>query len=114
MSSWLIIGTILITLLLVVPFFLMKPTEMASDNPTGNDVVKWNDEIKDTFPTEVYIMPFIVEAKEGDMLTRKNLYELYHNEQALRESNLSPYLYLFDDKRRRRRHKINYVTISRP
>ncbi len=92
-SPWLIIGTVVVTLLLVLPLFLMKPTEMASDNPTGSDVVRWNEEIKDKFPSEVYHIPFIVEAREGDMLTQKNLYELYENEQALRESALSPFLY---------------------
>ncbi len=92
-SPWLILGTLVITLLLIPPLFLMKPTGTASDNPTGSDVVKWSEEIKDKFPSEVYTIPFIVEAKEGDMLTQKNLYELYQNEQALRESALSPFLY---------------------
>ncbi len=92
-SPWLIIGTLVVTLLLIFPLSQMKPTEMASDNPTGSDVVKWTEEIQDKFPSEVYHMPFIVEAREGDMLTQKNLYELYQNEQALRESALSPFLY---------------------
>jgi len=92
-SIWLIVGTVVITLLLVFPLVYMKPTEMASDNPVQSDVVKWNEEIKDTFPSEVYYMPFIVEARDGDMLTQKNLHELYQNEQALRESTLSPFLY---------------------
>ena len=92
-SSWLIFGVIVITALLVIPLFLMQPTESASDNPTGSDVVKWYQEIGDTFPSEVYTMPFIVEADNGDMLTRDNLYELYKNEQALRDGSLSPFLY---------------------
>ena len=92
-SSWLILGTVVITLLLFLPLLLMSPTEIASDNPTGSDVVQWNEEIKDEFPSEVYVMPFIVEARDGDMLTQQNLYELYQNEQALRESSLSPFLY---------------------
>ena len=92
-SRWLVIGTIVITLLLLAPLSLMKPTEIASDNPTGNDVVRWNEEIKDRFPSEVYAMAFIAEAQDGDMLTQKNLYELYQNEQALRTSSLSPFLH---------------------
>jgi hypothetical protein len=91
-SPWLIIGTLVITVLLVYPLSQMKPTEMASDNPTGNDVVKWSEEIQDKFPSEVYYIPFIVEARESDMLTQKNLHELFQNEQALRESALSPFL----------------------
>ncbi len=68
-SPWLIIGTIVITLLLLFPLLQMKPTEMASDTPLGSDAVKLHEEIQDKFPSEVYHMPFIVEAREGDMLT---------------------------------------------
>ena len=72
-SPWLIVGTVVITLLLLLPLFLMKPTEMASDNPLTSKVVQLSDEIKDRFPSEVYTMFFIVEARDGDMLTRDNL-----------------------------------------
>jgi predicted RND superfamily exporter protein len=104
-SSWLIMGTLVVTLLLLLPLLLMPPTEIASDNPTGSDVVKWSEEIKDEFPSEVYVMPFIVEAKDGDMLTQQNLYELYQNEQALRDSNLSPFLH-------RRYSEVSGVTLE--
>ncbi len=89
-SAWLIIGTVVITLLLLLPLSLMKPTELASDNPTGSDIVRWSEEIKDRFPSEVYAMLFIAEARDGDMFTQKNLYELFQNEQELRASALSP------------------------
>ncbi len=92
-SAWLIVGTVVITLLLLLPLFLMKPTELASDNPAGSDVVKWSEEIKDRFPSEVYTMLFIAEARDGDMFTQKNLYELFQNEQELRTSALSPFLH---------------------
>ncbi|MFC2058720.1 RND family transporter [Chloroflexota bacterium] len=92
-SLWLIVGTVVITLLLLLPMNLMKPTELASDNPTVSDAVRWSEEISDKFPPEVYTMPFIAEAWDGDMLTQKNLNELYQNEQALRASSLSPFLY---------------------
>ncbi len=92
-SWWLILGTIIITLLLIVPLMLMQPTEIASDNPTVSDVVRWNEEIRDIFPSEVYVMPFIVEARDGDMLTQPNLYELYQHEEELRSGSLSPFLY---------------------
>ncbi len=104
-SSWLIVGTVAVTLLLFLPLLLMPPTEIASDNPTGSDVVKWSEEIKDEFPSEVYVMPFIVEARDGDMLTQQNLYELYQNEQALRDSSLSPFLY-------RRYNEVTGVTLE--
>lgn len=92
-SRWLIIGTVVITLLLIYPLFFMQPAETASDNPVSSDVVKWSEEVKENFPSEVYTMPFIVEAEDGDMLTQKNLYGLYKNEQALRKSRLNPLLY---------------------
>jgi predicted RND superfamily exporter protein len=92
-SGWLIIGVLVITALLVIPLVWMQPDETASDNPLGSDVVKWYEEVGDIFPSEVYTMPFLVEADDGDMLTRDNLYELYLNEQALRDGPLSPFLY---------------------
>ena len=90
---WIIIGTLVITALLFIPLYAMTPTERASDNPTESDFVKLDKHIQDTFPTAVYDMWFIVEAKDGDMLTQKNLYELLLREQALKDSNLSPFLY---------------------
>lgn len=92
-SWWIILGTIVITLLLIVPLMLMQPTEIASDNPTVSDVVQWNEEIQDTFPSEVCVMAFMVEARDNDILTRENLYELYQNEEELRSGDLSPFLY---------------------
>jgi len=53
-SPWLIIGTIVITLLLLYPLLQMKPTETAGDTPMGSDAVKWHEEIQDKFPSEVY------------------------------------------------------------
>jgi predicted RND superfamily exporter protein len=92
-SGWLIFGTVAATLLLLLPLFLMKPTEMASDSPTGSDVVRWHEEIENKFPYEIYNMLFIAEASDGDMLTQENLYALLLREQALRTSDLSPLLH---------------------
>ncbi len=92
-SSWVIVGTVVITLLLLLPFFLMAPTENASDSPTGSAIVRLEEQIEDTFSQEIYWMLFIMEGREGDMLTRENLLELYRNEQALKASPLSPFLY---------------------
>jgi predicted RND superfamily exporter protein len=92
-STPFMIVTLAVTLLLLVPLFLMKPTETASDDPVGSDVVRWYEEISERFPSEVYVMPFVVEARDGDMLTRKALFELYRNEEALKASRLSPFFY---------------------
>jgi predicted RND superfamily exporter protein len=92
-SRWLISGTLVITLLLLFPLFLLPPTEIASDNPTGSNVVKLHEEISQKFPYEIYSIPFIVEDKNGDMLTQQSLFELYQKSETLRSSNLKPYLY---------------------
>ncbi|MFC1944021.1 RND family transporter [Chloroflexota bacterium] len=92
-SGWLIVGTVLVTLLLLLPLSMMKPDEIASDNPRGSDVVEWNEEIDDEFSYEVYTLPFIVEAMDGDMLTQRNLYELFLNQAGLREGSLASFLY---------------------
>ena len=92
-SLRIILVTVAVTLLLLLPLFLMKPTETASDNPTGNEVVKLNNELDERFTYETYHMLFIAEARDGDMLTQENLYELYLNEQELRASSISPFLH---------------------
>jgi predicted RND superfamily exporter protein len=92
-SGWFILGTIIVTVLLAYPMIFMAPEGTASDNPTVSDVVKWNEEIADTFPTEVYAMPFIIEARDGDILTQANLYELFRNEEKLRSGDLAPFLH---------------------
>lgn len=93
-STLVIIATLVITALLIVPLFAMAPDETASDNPTGNEVVQLKDHVDDTFEWEVYWNHFIVEAKDNDMLTQEQLYQLYLAEEELRESeDLSPFLY---------------------
>ncbi|NQT73208.1 MAG: MMPL family transporter [Chloroflexi bacterium] len=92
-SKWVIIVTLLVTLLLLYPLAMMSPTEQASDTPVGNEVVKLADDIEDTFDLEVLRIWFIVEARDGDMFTRKNLHELWEREQAIRESDLAEFLY---------------------
>lgn len=97
-SKWVIIVTLLVTVLLLYPLAMMAPTEKASDTPVGNEVVKlWND-VEDTFDLEVFEIWFIVEARDGDMFTRNNLNDLLEREQALRESDLGEFLYeTFDE-----------------
>ncbi len=61
-SLWFITLILLITATLFFPLILMRPKELASDNPTNNSAVIWNEEIHDKFPSEVYHLYFIVEA----------------------------------------------------
>ena len=61
-SLWIIIGTLVVTDLFLIPMFLMTPSEMASDNPTGDAVVKLNEKITEIFPSEIHYAAFIVES----------------------------------------------------
>jgi len=97
-SGWVIIGILLLTIALLFPMTMMAPDEMASDNPTGNAVVKLSDHIEDTFSQEVLWVGFIVEARDGDMLTRKNLAELFEREKTLKQSELVDYLLIGYDE----------------
>jgi hypothetical protein len=71
----------------------MQPTETASDNPTDNNTVIWYEEVKETFPSDIYSLIFIFEAENGDMLTQESLYALLQAEEDLRNSAMSPMLY---------------------
>jgi len=84
-SGWVILGTLILTVLLFIPLFVMTPTERASDNP-GGEVFDIREEMEDKLPPSVHGIPFIVEAKDGDILTQKGLWELYQNEEKLRQS----------------------------
>ncbi len=89
---------VIITICLMYPFSQMAPEEQASDNPTGNDIVQLSDHIEDTFLLDVFWVGFIVEAHEGDVLTREKLAELYERTEALKQSDLAEYLYVFYDE----------------
>ena len=45
-------------------------------------------EMEDNLPPSVHGIPFIVEAEDGDILTQKELWELYQNEEKLRQSEM--------------------------
>lgn len=91
-STWVIVSVLVVTALLVIPLLLMPATESASENPSGSEVVKLQDEIDDKFSQEIYYMGFIVQAGDGDMLTKENLLELFEKEQGLRDSDLGAFL----------------------
>jgi predicted RND superfamily exporter protein len=86
-SGWVIWGTLLLSLLLLFPVFALAPTQRASDEP-GGAVFDIGDEVEDKFPPAAFSIPFVVEARDGDILTQKELWELYQNEKRLRESEL--------------------------
>lgn len=86
-SGWVIWGTLILTLLLFIPLIAMAPSERASDNP-GGEVFEIREEMEVKLPLSVHYIPFVAEAKDGDILTQKELWELYQNEEELRNSDL--------------------------
>ena len=84
-SGWVIWGTVIVTLLLFIPLLTMSPDERASDNP-GGEVFDLQEEIEAKLPPSVHSSFNIVEAKDGDILSQKVLWELYQNEEKLRQS----------------------------
>ena len=87
---------LVISALLLIPTFLLQPTEQASQEP-GGAVFDLREQVSRQFPPRVHIASFIVESRvedgEGDVLRQAPLWELYRNEQALRESDLAELLF---------------------
>lgn len=90
-STWVILGTILITLLLLLPIFLLAPESRASDDP-GGEVFEVAERIGEDLPVATHTTFFILEARDGDLLKREVLLELQANQEALLGSGLVPYL----------------------
>ena len=85
-SGWMILGALVITLLLVIPLLTMVPEEDASGDP-GGLVYDLQEEIDQRFPPSVHTIGMIVEARDGDILTQKALWELYRNTERLRAAD---------------------------
>ena len=75
-----------LTLLLVIPLLIMGSDEQASEDPTG-EVFDLRDDINERFAPSVHGAYFVVESQTGDILTQASLWELYQNEQQLREDD---------------------------
>ena len=85
-SGWFILSMVSLTMLLAIPMVAMIPDEDASDNP-GGPVYDLEDLIDDTLPPRIYSPGYVVEAKNGDILTREPLLELLRNTKKLREAD---------------------------
>jgi hypothetical protein len=84
-----------ITVLLVIPFLTMAPTESASTEPAG-DVFTARDRIDDTFASTVRGIGFVIEDPEGDILRAEPLSELFAAQQRLRaDSELGPTMFTY-------------------
>ncbi len=94
-SGLTIVLSVIATMLLVVPFLIMKPTEMASGEP-GGEVFETLESADERFASQVYFVSFIVEAPDGDLLRKNPLQELFINEQAVRDDpEIGPKLFSY-------------------
>lgn len=95
------------TLVLTLPMILMAPTEVASPDPPG-EAFDLQKDINDRFATPIHGIFFLVESRDGDVLTQPVLWEIYQNSIALLDADNSEelavgnlpsqsYLYTFYD-----------------
>ncbi len=85
-SGWVILVMVALTVLLAIPMIAMAPQEDASDNP-GGPVYDLQDTVDQQLPPRVHSPFYVVEARNGDLLTREPLLELLQNSQKLREAD---------------------------
>ena len=79
----LVVGVaIIFTLLLLYPLFQMAPTLQASPNPPG-EVFELQDDINNKFPNSIHFTPFLLESRNGDVLTPDVLLEFKQHKQNL-------------------------------
>jgi predicted RND superfamily exporter protein len=92
-------AAVAITALLAIPFLTMAPTTSASQEP-GGPVFDARDAAEEQFVSAVFTIPIIVEARDGNLLSRQELIELRDNTAALRtDLDLGPTLLSFFDER---------------
>ncbi|MCO4769877.1 MAG: MMPL family transporter [Deltaproteobacteria bacterium] len=75
--------TVLVTVLLAVPFVAMAPTATASQEPTG-PVFEARDLLAERLPWPVHHMVFVIEAPDGNVLDRESLLALFTRGLTLR------------------------------
>ncbi len=85
-ASLFIIIMLAISLLLVIPLLLTKNLPIASLEPSG-EVFDFRREMAKAFPSEIHTTWYIVEARDGDILTQKNLYQLKQNFDELKKTD---------------------------
>ena len=83
-SGLTIVLSVIATILLVIPFLAMQPTETASGEP-GGEVFDSLVTADQRFASQVYVISFIIEDPDGDLLRKDPLQELLTNEQAIRD-----------------------------
>ena len=81
-SSSVIVIFLIVSILLVYPLVDLAPTQQASPNPPG-EVYDLQADIDAKFPTPVHFATFVLEARDGDVLTRDVLLEFKENRDRL-------------------------------
>ena len=85
-SGKIILTALVLTLLMFIPLMFMVNDELASQDPSG-EVFDLRDDINERFAPSIHGSGYIVESRTGDILTQAALWELYQNEQKLREAD---------------------------
>ena len=80
------LAILILTLGLLYPLVMLEPEEQASPNPPG-EVYDLQAMIDDKFPSPVHFATFVIEAKEGDVLTASVLRELNKKNTFLQQKN---------------------------
>ena len=81
-----ILAALALTLLFIIPLLALEPEEDASSDPKGQ-VFELQDTMDDRFQSVVHGTAFILEARDGDVLTQPVLWELYQNTQKLLDTD---------------------------
>jgi predicted RND superfamily exporter protein len=81
-STLVIIISLIVTVLLLYPLLQMSPSEQASLNPPG-EVYDLQADIDNKFPNPIHFAYFLLEARNGDVLTRDVLLEFKGNRDQL-------------------------------
>ena len=71
-SGAVIIAALMVTALLAIPMMFMATEEQASQDPEGK-VFDLREDINDRFEAPFHTSSFIVEARDGDILTQAPL-----------------------------------------
>jgi predicted RND superfamily exporter protein len=85
-SGRIILAVAVLTLLLIIPLFVMGSEEQASSDPAG-EVFDLQADLNERFAPSVHGVPFHIESPSGDVLAQAPLWELYRNERQLREKD---------------------------
>lgn len=82
-SGTAVLVALLVTGLLAIPFLTMVPEETASQDPRG-EVTDAEQLINDRFSSSVFGAFYVVEARDGNVLARDPMAELFENSAGLR------------------------------